>query len=352
MNIDQDPFRGNDGAVNSLGQVVNFPYIFPYESYPGTMQEIQNLGLEWYFITNDWANVSDLLNQAFLKALSKASDSKTNLAVMLKEADKTSKTILTRANQLFRAYSSARKGRFREAATHLGITSKTVHKTWLEYKYGWMPLLLDIKGSAEFFAQQVLGGRPPSFTVVGKASRKGTWNQSRDWALAGGHHATQTLTLHGDQECKVKMWLEIDNRQLQEIQQLGITNPALYVWEVIPFSFVFDWIVSVGDYLQGLTALNGLTVKKAMSSFVDDYTVVSTLPSQSWWVPSGSPDPSGHQYDIRTWTWTLRARHYQRGSFDASLTRLRPPLNSPYSSFSKMATSLALLRTQAQRWVR
>jgi hypothetical protein len=39
---------------------------------------------------------------------------------------------------------------------------------------------------------------------------------------------------------------------------LGLANPAALVWEALPLSFVFDWFVPVGNWLQGATAEAGL----------------------------------------------------------------------------------------------
>ena len=44
--------------------------------------------------------------------------------------------------------------------------------------------------------------------------------------------------------------------------QFGLTNPLLVAWEVVPFSFVVDWFLPVGDYLEGLTSLHGLKLSE------------------------------------------------------------------------------------------
>lgn len=36
----------------------------------------------------------------------------------------------------------------------------------------------------------------------------------------------------------------------------GFADPLVFLWEIIPFSFVLDWIVNVGDYLASLPSLS------------------------------------------------------------------------------------------------
>jgi hypothetical protein len=40
---------------------------------------------------------------------------------------------------------------------------------------------------------------------------------------------------------------------------LGFTNPLVVAWEVVPWSFVVDWFIPVGRYLEQLSATHGWT---------------------------------------------------------------------------------------------
>lgn len=39
--------------------------------------------------------------------------------------------------------------------------------------------------------------------------------------------------------------------------QLGLTNPFLVLWEKLRYSFVIDWLVPIGPWLDSLTATQG-----------------------------------------------------------------------------------------------
>jgi hypothetical protein len=56
------------------------------------------------------------------------------------------------------------------------------------------------------------------------------------------------------------------------LNQTGFTNPINLLWELLPFSFVADWFLPIGNYLEALTAWNGL-------EFLDGYQVQFTRES-------------------------------------------------------------------------
>jgi hypothetical protein len=45
-----------------------------------------------------------------------------------------------------------------------------------------------------------------------------------------------------------------------------LSNPAALAWELVPYSFVVDWMIPVGDYLSSLDAVNGLTFRRGTLS--------------------------------------------------------------------------------------
>ena len=299
----------------------------------------------FFYITSAPPHRSDasLLNETLLKALAKVSDSKTNLAVMFAEKAKTSQLILDKASQLYRAWLAFRRGQFKRVAQILNISPKNVHKTWLEYKYGWMPLLMDVKNSAEFFAQQNVG-RPMRFSVSSKtldpvkfdSTEPGFNRMAFDTNLE-----TVVYKTVQEKSCRVKIWCEISNPHLSQLQQLGLTNPALVAWELVPFSFVFDWFISVGDWLGGMTALHGVTVRKAMVSYLEkvEGSAVETFPGYD-----GS-------FDV-FYPWIIfrnaNIRLYRRGPLAVETTSLYPPVDFSLPSWQRMMTGLALMRSNAR----
>jgi hypothetical protein len=302
---------------------------------------------EWHAARLEDAGWDDLkaamVNETILKALVKTSEAKANLLVSLKEASKTSELILGTANKLFKAYVAFKRGNFREVARLLDLNRKTVHNSWLAYKYGWTPLLMEVKGAAEFLAQQSVGRRS-AWTV----SATELDSVAEEWVVPDtivGVPWNQTDTLTGEVKVRVKLWLELTSPHFAATQQLGITNPLLYAWEVIPFSFVFDWFISVGDYLTGLTALQGVEVRKAMVSIEEKTRSVHTKPFVQ-------PDDGTYVHSIGGRTSTYDRRNYDRYPITVNPLSLYPPIARSQGSFTRMISALALMRGQARGFER
>lgn len=280
---------------------------------------------------------SAMENEVKLATYLKVADAKTNLGVALAEAHKTSDLILSSARRIDRAYRSFRRGDFRRVAQELNISPNRVHKNWLEYKYGWMPVLMDVKNGAEFFAQQHMG-RSPRFVAQTKVSSSvKRVVKTIDESYSLGSYYVETGLAEKVYRCKI--WCELTNPHLSAIQQLGLTNPALVAWELIPYSFVFDWFISVGDWLTALTAFHGVTVRRAMISRIRQLHVEYYSHAHRWDNTQGSS--SGYDFTFRS-----DGRSYTRYSFVVNPLDVFPRVRFPDFGFNRTTTSLALIRSR------
>jgi len=303
-------------------------------SFSGT-EEINYLNN--YIAGTSWSSdVSGMDNAVKVKALVKVADAKVNVAVALAEAAKTSDLILDTARRIHESYQAFRRGDLKSIAKHLNITPKRLHKSWLEYKYGWLPLLMDVKGAAELFAQQHVV-RPTTFTVSAKEVVTKTYSKVEAAAAYGGGATFPLSTFMScSREVKVKLWCELTSPHLSELQQIGLTNPALVAWELVPFSFVFDWFISVGDWLTGLTSLQGVTIRRGLYSLLDTSAVSQTAPATS-------RVSAGRTYTCTPIDRQESQRGYTRASYSPDPFTTYPPVNNLFN-FNKLVTSLALLR--------
>jgi hypothetical protein len=288
-----------------------------------------------------------------LRTLGKLSDFKSNVVVSLAEARKTSVMIESAAERLVSSYRAFRRGNFKAVAEILNLKRGTVHKNWLEYRYGWLPFMSDVKGQAEFFSQQwALGGRPPRFVVSASTDHKSKEDPkegvvSNEWfydfsrhfvPYGGAGDAYLDEFISHRQKQRLKVWVEIVNPSLAALQQVGITNPLLVAWEVVPYSFVIDWFISVGSWLEALTAIQGLRVVKAFYSAENVYEYVYHVPRTYVANANG----------LESWTYYEEFfKHDFRGYVRQPTVDLTPSIEdlrvkNPFPDWKKLITSLAL----------
>jgi hypothetical protein len=56
------------------------------------------------------------------------------------------------------------------------------------------------------------------------------------------------------------------SREADFYERWGLTDPASVAWELIPFSFVADWFVPIGDTLRAIHAARTLPVEKVITT--------------------------------------------------------------------------------------
>lgn len=185
--------------------------------------------------------------------LNKIKDQKCNLAVSAAELGKTTDMVFDLARDIWKVFHSLRSGRslpdfVRMINDPKTPVSKRFAQRFLQYTYGWTPLMLDTYGLSELLYQRIEEGLY-IYVDVKKTSRH--LFSSPDYP--GTPLSEDLLVLRGQARYKV------DSTYLRTLSQSGITNPALLIWELVPYSFVIDWVINIGDYLATLDALTGVS---------------------------------------------------------------------------------------------
>jgi hypothetical protein len=312
---------------------------------PAVLDAIYTWGLPGHeYATSALASVNSLSNEAVIRALNRAADVKLNMPVATAEAGKTAKLITSTANRLLHFYRSFRRGDYPQAARELGLTPGTVHKTVLEYKYGWMPLLMEVKGAAEALAETHFP-RPPVFRVrqTAESTREGERTRANQYGFQGFGNALVYEFYESSRRVKHDIWFEVVNPQFSFANQVGLTNPLAVLWELTPFSFVFDWLIQVGDWLQALTAMHGLKVLRSMRSRLDTVRYSREINEFDRTV-DGIFCPAFKTADRMDW------RYYKRETWTLSVSSLYPPVNTDPFRWGRLIAGLALLKAQARRY--
>lgn len=127
---------------------------------------------------------------------------------------------------------------------------------WLALQYGWKPLLQDIQGSMEALARYNLAN--DSVREV-RASAKVSRTENND-IFDDYNGKVRIGEISHTYLCQVKVGLKyrVNDSLRAFLSQTGFTNPVNLAWEVLPYSFVVDWFLPIGPYLESLSAYDGL----------------------------------------------------------------------------------------------
>jgi hypothetical protein len=69
----------------------------------------------------------------------------------------------------------------------------------------------------------------------------------------------------------IKTFADVSGPAIAQASELGLTNPAILAWELIPFSFVADWFIPIGSWLEAQTALLGITLSDSSITRTEKY---------------------------------------------------------------------------------
>lgn len=194
---------------------------------------------------------SAVYNRALEKLNSKARGD-LDLGVAIAEAGQTIRMIrsLKRFNVFAKKRSSPpKKGGPKYWEDKFG-GSKDVANGWLQYQYGWKPLMSDIFGAADESLRIVIN-QLQRFKAGVRMPVAGSGDIL--YRSVEGVNAKVKREGQGIQACTIAIELEVPSFDLARWSSL---NPVSLGWELVPYSFVVDWFYDVGSYLRNMeTAL-------------------------------------------------------------------------------------------------
>lgn len=291
--------------------------------------------------------ITNLRNRALMEAKQKALQRKLDLAESLTGIPKTVQMVARSASTVIRAWRNVRSGNYMQAARQLGLNRRTFRNKdlasiWLELQYGWLPLLSDIFNGVQevnrLLSDQTAA--PVHFTVTRRARTGLTLFQNpTEWSGFGG--GVQMTDSYAIAEVEVKYRLRIRDANLAYLSGLGITNPLYIVWIAVPFSFVVDWLVPIGDWLDGMSAPLGLDFASGYMSTRTSADV--TLKAES---TNGRLASYARQYTTRDSFGKAVTR--EQGTFLERLPQvgfpgLLPYIHFPLGSNERIANASALI---------
>ena len=221
-----------------------------------------------------------------------------------------------------RGLTAAIKARAPRGTPLYNNVSKDAASKWLKYQYGVLPTLYEVQGLSDLIHRKVVSGY-----IYGSLSQR-IRDENYVSVDSLGSHVGRYYVIR-----KNNFRYRVDSQGLKALSESGITNPALVVWELVPYSFVFDWFIGVGDYLSTLDALVGVTDLRVNRSqmMLDKRT--------STWTPS----LGGTYVELRKPAFYVVRKDTKRNP-TASTLNPKFPSYDPHVSTKRMVSSLALIR--------
>jgi hypothetical protein len=205
--------------------------------------------------------------------------------------------------------------------------------TWLEYAFGWRPLVNDITKGAEAFYDAVNRDEFEHFSVRASGkSHKTSVGSNYGWQLLNWHAEIQEK-----HECSCQYYGAAQlKKDCSSIQRSFGLDPAELVatgWELIPYSFLIDYFVNVGDILNSWVSVQrldfawiGYTLREEVTS---DVTVLFAKSHSSYVMSSNNPGKGTNK----------RKRVYRRSDSTIPL----PSLQSSFKLSSSQGLNIAAL---------
>lgn len=247
-----------------FGNTTSFGGVAQADSYKGDYLVNPSGSMPCVSKQKDWAINS--AREELIKQLNEAA----MIAVNIAERQQSINMMANRVMQIYRFTSKLRRGDVRGAAAELRVDptrirsrpkgngrwrrSKDYSNAWLEFHFGWEPLVKDIGACIDLLSQPIPGD---VLTVKG-------WGQpiQERWyyKMNSDFEEYQIRELKGWVIGKAGAEVYVTDPNAYLANRLGLVNPLSVVWELVPYSFVVDWFANVGQFIGQLGELYGLTV--------------------------------------------------------------------------------------------
>lgn len=209
---------------------------------------------------------------------------------------------------------------------------------WLEWRYSVETGLMDVSDASRTAADLLLDKSNQASSRVSATRQRiaelepyviadSAWGRDVGHGLSCGADALHVVTKTAHIEAKAWFTAVRDNSFLTDASQLGLLNVPLLAWELTPMSFVADWVLDVGNFLDrslagiGYKLLDGGTgCNRRVAGQHRMVLYANSGPIQEW---SGEALYEVQYYYRDAWayptpTWTPRLRMNTKRWLDAA----------------------------------
>lgn len=124
-----------------------------------------------------------------------------------------------------------------------GFDRKTIANRWLEFTFGWKPLVDSLFGTINELATASLA----PVRISQRAS-----NTTTTKVKSAGDGIDFTDTTSASSRVEFKFWFTPPSARVNQVARLSSLNPASIAWELMPYSFLVDYFINIGGALRDL----------------------------------------------------------------------------------------------------
>jgi len=242
------------------------PLVFGFYPGWGTRRFTGKMAAIWGHsgVRPSWfqADVISASNLVLTRAYAKMNEADFQLLVSIGEFHKTVSLIESGLNDMVRITTTfasqlrSIRRRFRKITSNGQLVDmrRELSQRWLEYRYGWKPLMFDIENATKAYSNLV--SSKPTRRQVSRASEEFEYEYSGTDASNRTGLTSCSIGYRHRYTAKVSagvIWELTDETPAQDyLHRLGLywRDIPSVAWELVPYSFVVDWFVNVGDWLN------------------------------------------------------------------------------------------------------
>lgn len=286
---------------------------------------------------------SDLLDNAGRRAISKMGEPAVDYGMILAEAGETLSMIINPIRSIPKLFSKLKRPRAFRRGKRIPKAFRYASDKWMEYRYGIAPTLRDIE-DVRTKTTKVLGRHVP---VQKKSSYTSLDSSNSQRSLIGSTYGYYTKL---EEATKVSayatahIYFRVNDAIMHNLNLKGL-NPLslpLIAYESVPLSFVLDWFVDVGGWLQAMRPKPEYTALGLSSSITHEATYAMAATELSCY--------SNFQYSSACSSYYFaKVRRTFRGA-DIPVTPRYPSVNANLLKFSQHV-DLSILSWQRSQGV-
>jgi hypothetical protein len=280
-------------------------------------------------------------NSISSKLLTKIKSQHVNIGNFIAERKQMMDMFSDTANRCARAFRSLKRGNIPGAFRALACQPsgkvnprQSAANNWLALQYGWLPLISDVYGAAQQMTD-TLNNRLKKPVYHRAVATERLHDETVHISPSGQDCVGATAHCEFIQDTRGVITYVVDVEDLALLGRVGLANPLAIAWEALPYSFIVDWALPIGNWINTLDATLGCT-------FVDG-SRSRTLRSVFQWENKHTYTSGNFQYNYLGCQGDGRWFEYLRQPFFNGFPPVTAPQFKDPISKGHVANALALL---------